>query len=220
MNKLKYIAPMLIALVGLGLQQAKADTFTFTSDHCSGGCGPQPGGFGSVTLTQAGNNVNVSVSLFNGNKWVSTGAGGGQYFLFDNAAITLGSITNISMPGNPGGPTVAAQGPIHADGTGDWMWAIGCPTCGTGGSNAFGGSLTFTVTNTTLAAMEVGHVVIVNGVPTIELFVADILSGTTGMTGDVDVNGAGGSVPDGGATVMLLGVALGTLGMVRRYLTS
>ncbi len=30
----------------------------------------------------------------------------------------------------------------------------------------------------------------------------------------------GGSVPDGGTTVMLLGAALGTLGMVRRYLKS
>ncbi len=30
----------------------------------------------------------------------------------------------------------------------------------------------------------------------------------------------GGQVPDGGATVMLLGVALGALGMVRRYLSS
>ena len=59
MNKLKYIAPMLIALVGLGLQQAKADTFDFTSDHCSGGCGPQSS-FGTVTLTQVRNNVNVS----------------------------------------------------------------------------------------------------------------------------------------------------------------
>ena len=215
MKRLKYIAPILIAVACLGLQQAKADTFTFTSDHCSGGCGPQPGGFGSVTLTQAGANVNVSVSLFNGNQWVQTGAGGMQYFLFDNAAITLANITNISMPGNPGGPTVGVQGPIMANGTGTWMWAIGCPTCPTGGSAAFASSLTFTVTNTTLAAMEVGHAV----GSTTELFVADILSGTTGMTGDVDVN-TGGSVPDGGATVMLLGVALGALGMVRRYLTS
>ena len=30
----------------------------------------------------------------------------------------------------------------------------------------------------------------------------------------------GGSVPDGGTTVMLLGAALGALGMVRRYLKS
>ena len=32
--------------------------------------------------------------------------------------------------------------------------------------------------------------------------------------------GGGGSVPDGGTTVMLLGAALGALGMVRRYLKS
>jgi hypothetical protein len=62
--------------------------------------------------------------------------------------------------------------------------------------------------------MEVGH--FVNGVGQ-ELFVADILSGTTGRTGPVDVNGTP-SVPDGGTTVMLLGMAFGALGMVRRYL--
>ena len=95
------------------------------------------------------------------------------------------------------------------------MWGIGCPTCPQGGAGAFPGPITFTVTNTTLAAMEVGHFVSGQGT---ELFVADILSGTNGRTGDVDVNTP--MVPDGGATVMLLGVALGALGMVRRYLTS
>jgi hypothetical protein len=33
-------------------------------------------------------------------------------------------------------------------------------------------------------------------------------------------NGGAVNTPDGGTTVMLLGVALGALGMVRRYLTS
>ena len=218
MNKLKYIAPMLIALVGLGLQQAKADTFDFTSDHCSGGCGPQSS-FGTVTLTQVNNNVNVVVSLLNGNQFVKTGAGGMMYFLFDAAGITAANITNIVATGNPGGPTTAFAGPIHANGTGDWMWAIGCQSCpdgSAGGAGAFPGPIMFTVTNTTLAALEVGH--LVNGQT--ELFVADILSGTNGRTGDVDVSGGTPGVPDGGATVMLLGVALGALGMVRRYLTS
>ena len=107
------------------------------------------------------------------------------------------------------------MGPIHADGTGDWMWGIGCADCPNGGAGAFPGPITFTVTNTTLAAMEVGH--FVNGYGT-ELFVADILSGTTKNTGPVDVNTP--SVPDGGATLMLLGMALGALGVVRRYVTS
>jgi len=38
--------------------------------------------------------------------------------------------------------------------------------------------------------------------------------GQTGFVGGVP----NGSLPDGGATVMLLGMAFGTLGMVRRYL--
>jgi hypothetical protein len=216
MKKLKYIVAVLIGIAGLGLQQAKADTFNFTSDHCTGGCGPQSS-FGTVTLTQVGNNVTVVVSLLHGNQWVQTGAGGNMYFLFDNAGINLADITNIVMSGNPGGPTTAFAGPIHADGTGNWMWGIGCATCPTGGTGAFGGSLTFTVVGTTLAEMEVGHAV--NGFGT-ELFVADILSGTTGKTGLVDVNTPPQGVPDGGATLMLLGAALGTLGMARRYLRS
>jgi hypothetical protein len=76
MNKLKYLATALIAIACFGFQQAKADTFNFTSDHCTGGCGPQPGGFGTVTLTQVGSNVNVTVTLNNGNQWVKTGSGG------------------------------------------------------------------------------------------------------------------------------------------------
>ena len=209
--KTKYIGAVLIAIACLGLQQAKADTFNFTSDHCTGGCGPQSS-FGTVTLTQVGSNVNVVVSLLNGNQFVKTGAGGDMYFLFDNALITAANITAIS--GAPAG-TTAFTGPIHADGTGDWMWGIGCASCAQGGAGKFTGPITFTVTNTTLAAMEVGH--FVSGVG-VELFVADIISGTTGLTGDVDVTGH--FVPDGGATVMLLGTALGALGMARRFLMS
>ena len=103
-----------------------------------------------------------------------------------------------------------------ANGTGSWGWGIGCASCAVGGGAAFPGPITFTVTNTTLAAMEVGHSV--SGFGT-ELFVADILSGTTGATGDVDVNTPA-HVPDGGATVMLLGTALGALGMARRFIMS
>ena len=208
--KIKYIAAVLIAIAGLGLQQAKADTFNFTSDHCTAACGPQSS-FGTVTLTQVGSNVNVVVSLLNGNQFVKTGAGGFMYFLFDNTGITLANITSIS--GAPAG-TTAFAGPIHADGTGDWAWGIGCASCAIGGGAAFPGPITFTVTNTTIALMTVGHPV--SGFGT-ELFVADILSGTTGLTGDVDVNT---HVPDGGATVMLLGTALGALGMARRFIMS
>ena len=207
---------IILGIVATGLlmaaSSALADTFTFTSDHCSGGCGPQAGGFGTVTLTQVGANVNVNVSLLNGNFFVETGAGGGMNFLFDDAAITLGNITNIVS--GTGQPMAAQMGPIMADGTGTWMWGIFCTNCGNGGAGKFAGPISFTVTNTTLAQMETGHAV--NGFGT-ELFVADILSGTTGNTGDVDVNTPPVTAPDGGTTLMLLGSALSGLGLARRF---
>src|SRR5207245_10708499 len=93
--KIKYIAPVLIAIACLGLQQAKADTFNFTSDHCTAACGPQSS-FGTVTLTQGGSNVHVVVSMLNGNQFVKTGDGGNMYFVLDNAVITLANLTSIS----------------------------------------------------------------------------------------------------------------------------
>src|SRR5690242_14440749 len=84
-----------------------ADTFSLTSCHisgstCQGGSIPAPG-FGSVTLTQAGANVNFTVSLINGNRFIETGAGGGYLFMF-NDTIAGSTITNISTsPTTPAG---------------------------------------------------------------------------------------------------------------------
>lgn len=208
---------ILLGIVATGLLMAassRADTFNFTSDHCTGGCGTPP--FGTVTLTQVGSNVNVTVSLLNGNKFVETGASGApgslNNFLFDDSAITLANITNIVSA--TGQPMAANQGPIMADGTGTWMWGVGCTNCGVGGAGAFTGPISFTVTNTTIAQLTVGHPV--SGFGT-EIFVADILSGTTGNTGDVDVNTPPTTTPDGGTTLMLLGSAFTGLGLVRRF---
>ena len=186
-----------------------------TSDHCSGGCGTAP--FGTVTLTQSGANVDVTVSLFTGYKFVQTGAGAGMNFLFDNSAITLANITNIvSATGQAMTATGSVIPGLHADGTGTWMWGIYCWTCGTGATDAFAGPITFRVTNTTLAQMEVGHPVVGFGT---ELFVADVLA-PNGNTGPVDVNTPPKGVqtiPDGGTTLMLLGTALSGLGLARRF---
>jgi hypothetical protein len=45
-------------------------------------------------------------------------------------------------------------------------------------------------------------------------------AGGYGLSGWTLFRGAGGQVPDGGATAMLLGVALSALGMARRYIMS
>src|SRR5262245_42389258 len=171
-----------------------ADTFTLTSCHisgstCEGGSIPAPG-FGSVTLTQAGANVNFAVSLINGNRFVETGAGGGELFLF-NDSIAGSTITNIATS-----PTTPAGGlsgftnlpPVQADGTGTFTASVECTVAGDcdGGSAPTMNFLTFTVTNATVAQLETANA---NG----NIFVADILCGAAqtqcgGLTGPVDVS--------------------------------
>src|SRR5262249_62029502 len=91
-----YLSAASLLLLTLGALPGSADTFNFTSCHvsgstCQGGSIPAPG-FGSVTLTQAGTSVDFTVSLINGNRFVETGAGGGELFLF-NDAIAGSTIT-------------------------------------------------------------------------------------------------------------------------------
>ena len=86
--RLSSVAAILAIGLLLAASSARADLFNLTSDHCSGGCGPQTS-FGTVELTQVGANVNVTVSLLNGNQFIETGSGAMMNFLFDDAAITL-----------------------------------------------------------------------------------------------------------------------------------
>src|SRR3974377_2057398 len=93
--------------VMVAVPPAQADTFNFLSCHisgstCQGGNVLAPG-FGSVTLTQAGTSVNFTVSLLNGNRFIETGAGGGELFLF-NDSIAGSTITTIATsPTTPAG---------------------------------------------------------------------------------------------------------------------
>ncbi len=176
--------------------------YDLVSDHCSGGCGTPP--FGTVTLEQLATSVKVTVSIDDPGesaaKFVKTGAGAGQDFLFNATGVTLADITV-----DPHTPTLAASsGLFHADGTGDWNFAIGCPGCKNGAAGGFSQDIVFYVANATIADLIVG-----NGT---YVFAADIL-GASGNTGPVAAR-----VPDGGATLMLLGVSLVALGALRRKL--
>jgi protein with PEP-CTERM/exosortase system signal len=213
MNKLKYF-PILftIAIAVCSAPFAQAITFDFTSDHMTdpGGAGTPP--FGTVTLTQDGTSVDFTVTLFDGSAFIKSGASGGGgngglYFLFNGTGVAVGDITNINQ--NFAGFTLSASsGTFHADGTGHWSFGI-TSNAGNGGAFAYAGPISFTVLNSTIADFTVPN----DGG---NLFAADILSGQTGNTGLVDVTAPG--VPDGGATVMLLGAALGALGIARRFL--
>jgi VPDSG-CTERM motif len=207
----------LLFLLTVGAPHASADVFTFTSCHLTGGCGTATN-FGTVTLTQSGTSVLFDVVLTTGNRFVETGAGGGDLFVF-NDALSGSTITNISATLNGATVTITGgltgltnQHPIRADGTGTFTAGVECTLSSScnGGSTPNINDLHFTVTSATLAQLETPNA---NG----NLFVADILlgqTGGTGLTGPVDVSVP--PVPDGGTTLVLLGGALFGLETLRR----
>jgi hypothetical protein len=172
-----------------------------------------------VTLTQVGTSVDFTVTLINGNRFVETGAGGGELFLF-NDSIAGSTITNIaSAPTTPAGGLSGFTNlpPVMADGTGTWTASVECTVASdcNGGSAPTMTSLTFVVTNATLAQLETKNA---NG----NLFVADILCGATqtqcgGLTGPVDVTGPSAVPLPGALPLFVTGlVGLGVLGRRKR----
>jgi protein with PEP-CTERM/exosortase system signal len=211
MKALKYL-PILFAIAIITAPFAQAVTFNFTSDHTSDGAGTPP--FGSVTLTQNGANVDFTVTLFDGSAFILSGASDRNYFLFNGTGVAVGDIINITQNFTGFILFNNALGPFSTP-TGDFSFGI-TSTHGNGGSPPqYLGPLSFTVANATIADLTQGNGTFFNGQEII--FAADILSGQTGNTGLVDATTPTG-VPDGGATVMLLGAALTGLGLVRRYL--
>src|SRR5262245_32241932 len=194
-TKLRLSLVLSAAVLLLGAGPARAISFQFTSDHCTGGCGTPP--FGSVTLDQNGANVDITVSLFSPNFFAKTGAVDFQAFKFNAVDVVVGDITvDQTVPSQ----TLAAQtGAFNGDGTGTFAFGIACTTCGNGASDAFDDDITFHVANATIADLTAGN-------DLGNIFVADIFSdaalGGTGNTGPVDV-----TVPEP-STAALLGLGL------------
>jgi len=197
---------LILGLLSAGLllasPPAEAISFDFTSDHCTGGCGTAP--FGTVTLTQTGTTVDVTVHLNAGYQYVTTGSGAGQVFLFDANGVVPGDITiNAHLPqtlaaSNDSDPGTPGLQPFHADGTGDWQFGIACTNCAQGGAGAFTGDIVFHVANAVIA----DFVANADG----NLFVTDVLA-PNGNTGPIDVTGPGAPVPEP-ATLFLVGSGL------------
>ena len=221
-HKIKYIAAGLVAIAGLGLQQAKADTFSFNLSVGNPAISAYPGPYASVTVNRT-SSTTATITF------TSLTAAGKTYLFGDGSSVavnvnatswTLGTITgsNAGTGFTPGPYSNGGSG--NVDGFGVLNQTI----------NSFDGfthsssSISFTLTNTSGTWSNAHQVLIANsqGVfAAMHVFVtkspANAANGAlcTGFA----ANG-GSQVPDGGATVMLLGAALSALAMVRRYLMS
>ena len=199
MKKLKYIAPILIliAVACLGLQQAKADSVTYMLTNAnSPGLGTGP--FGTVTVSLTGGVATITFTAASG------------YLFVDGSAVAVNvnasswTVGNITSNGNP----VSDSGSWNVDGFGSFNQTLSQANSSNGAS-----LVTFTLTNTSGTWASASQVLIAN---VDGWLVGAHLQIANGFTGYAVGNTT--TLPDGGTTVMLLGAALGALGMARRFI--
>jgi hypothetical protein len=216
------MAKRLLILVIMTVVAGWADEFsyTLTVDNCSGGCGTNP--FGTVDVKAIGlgaggaGEVQVTVSLLNSDKFVSTGFPGS--FGFDlvspfNGPITLSNFSTGFTATSPQSP-----GSNHFDGFGNFEYFVTCTSCGSGGSNPNPGPLIFDVTEPNLLAADLAQLSSNPPGSSEAYFVADIL-GTNGHTGPVGAETPGtpvGSVPEPTSIILLGTVVVSILYIFRR----
>jgi protein with PEP-CTERM/exosortase system signal len=216
MKKLKYISPVLIAIVCLGLQQAKAVT-TYSLGAGNSAISGYPAPYGSASVTLVGNTATITFTAANTASFQYLFGSGGSVAVNVNGAFTLGPITGTQLLGF----TAASysQGPAgNEDGFGSFNLTINTM----GGYTTSSKSITFTLTG---SWANEGKVLIANANGArvaAHIFVAAFPANAkqSALATGFAANGGAFNTPDGGTTVMLLGAALGVLGMARRYLFS
>ena len=204
MKKLKYIAPILIAVACLGLQHAKADTVDYTlgTSNSPGTLGTGPFGTAHVNLTSS-TTATITFTAASGYLFVD----GGSVAVNVNAnAWTIGNFTSNGDP-------VSGDGAGNEDGFGSFNQKVSMQNSSNGAS-----IISFVLTLGSGTWASAANVLAFNGQNWLVAAHIQIQDGT-GNTGFA-AGPNGGSVPDGGTTVMLLGAALGALGVARRFLKS
>ena len=220
MNKLKYIAAVLIAIAGMGLQQA--DAFTSLLNQGNSAISGFTGPYGTVTVTLV-NSTTATITF------TSNTVAGNIYLFGDGGSVALNvNATTFAVSGitgsnagtgfTPGGWTQGAAG--NEDGFGSFNLRISSFDGFTHSSD----TISFTVTNISGTWASDADVLAFNADgfdAAAHIFVTTSPANASNSALATGFAGEGaGVVPDGGTTVMLLGVALGALGMARRFLMS
>ena len=214
MNKLKYIAPVLIAVACLGLQQAKAIT-TYSLSAGNAAIAPFPAPYGSASVSLVGNTATITFTAANTAAFQYLFGAAGSVAVNVNGAFTLGAITGTQLPGF--GPTTYSNGGAgNEDGFGSFNLSINSFDGYTRSSN----SITFTLTGSWANDASVLTANANGAFVAAHIFVAAFPANPNAGALATGFAASGGAVnaPDGGTTVMLLGAALGALGMARRFL--
>jgi hypothetical protein len=208
MNKLKYLAAVLIAIAGFGLQQASA---TFISDLTMSN-GQGPGFYGSVT-------VNLDVLTQTATIQFDANTAGGFFFIDGGAAA-------VNLTGNSATAAFFSEAPTNQfkdftfdknnDGFGKFTVRLNNQDAANQVSQ-----IIFTVTNTSGTPWTADDNVLAFNSQGFDAS-AHYIDNNIGAPNTFFAGEGQGTitVPDGGTAVMLLGVALGALGMARRYLKS
>ena len=222
MGKIKYIAALLIAVACVGLQQAKADLISFNLSVGNSAISGYTGPYASVTVNRTSSMTATITftSLTNSGNIYLMGDGSSVAVNVNATSWTLGTITgsNAGAGFSPG--PYSNSGSRQVDGFGVLNQTI----TSFDGFTHSSSTIAFSLTNTSGKWASANQVLIANasGVfAAAHIFVTSYPASTKNSalaTGFAANTGA--QVPDGGATVMLLGAALGALGMVRRFIMS
>jgi hypothetical protein len=216
MKRLKYILPVLIAIACLGLQQAKAIT-TYSLGAGNSAISGYPAPYGSASVSLVGNTATITFTAANTASYQYLFGDGGSVAVNVNGAFTLGAITGTHLPGF-GPSTYSNGGAGNEDGFGSFNLTINTM----GGYTTASNSITFTLTGSWANAGSVLTANANGALVAAHIFVAAFPANVRGgaLATGFAANGGAVNTPDGGTTVMLLGAALGVLGMARRYLFS